>query len=69
MDSSLKGRRQLLRLWKAQDGICPVGDQKITERTGWHHHHIVGGQWADGMWRPTVCCYIPPATSTCIPKR
>ena len=41
MDSSLKGRRQLLRLWKAQDGICPVCDQKITELTGWHNHHIV----------------------------
>ncbi len=41
MDSSLKGRRQLLRLWKAQDGICTVCGQKITELTGWHNHHIV----------------------------
>ena len=41
MDSSLKGRRQLLHLWKAQNSICPVCDQKITELTGWHNHHIV----------------------------
>lgn len=41
MVSTLKGRRQLLRLWKAQDGLCPVCNQKITELTGWHNHHIV----------------------------
>lgn len=41
MASTLKGRRQLLRLWKAQEGICPVCNQKITALTGWHNHHIV----------------------------
>jgi RNA-directed DNA polymerase len=41
MDSSLKGRGQLLRLWKAQDSICPVCDQKISELTWWHKQHIV----------------------------
>ena len=41
MGSTLYGRRRLLRLWKAQDGICPVCNQKITELTGWHSHHII----------------------------
>lgn len=41
MGNTLKGRRQLLNLWKAQKGICPVCDQRITEITGWHNHHII----------------------------
>jgi RNA-directed DNA polymerase len=41
MERTLQGRRRLLRLWKAQQGICPVCNQKITELTGWHNHHIV----------------------------
>jgi RNA-directed DNA polymerase len=41
MADNLKGRRQLLRLWKEQNGICPVCRQKITKLTGWHNHHIV----------------------------
>jgi RNA-directed DNA polymerase len=41
MADDLKGRRQLLRLWQEQDGICPVCHQKITKLTGWHNHHLV----------------------------
>jgi RNA-directed DNA polymerase len=41
MEANLRGRRQLLHLWKAQDGICVVCRQKITTLTGWHNHHIV----------------------------
>lgn len=41
MVSNLKGRRQLLRLWKQQSGICPVCQQKITKITGWNNHHIL----------------------------
>ncbi|CAG0935623.1 Group II intron-encoded protein LtrA [Thermoflexales bacterium] len=41
MANDLRGRRQLLYLWKEQDGICPVCGQKITRLTGWHNHHIV----------------------------
>lgn len=48
MKLSLKGRHQLLYLWKSQNGNCPVCQQKITRDTGWHNHHIVwrtkGGQ-------------------------
>jgi RNA-directed DNA polymerase len=40
MADNLRGRRQLLRLWKEQEGICPACKQKITELTGWHNHHI-----------------------------
>jgi len=41
MADNLQGRRQLLRLWQEQKGICPVCKQKITKLTGWHNHHIV----------------------------
>lgn len=41
MAATLKGRRQLRFLWQEQKGICPVCDQKITQITGWHNHHIV----------------------------
>ena len=41
MEGNLRGRRHLLHLWKEQDGICPVCDQKITKLSGWNNHHIV----------------------------
>jgi len=41
MTHTLKGRRQLLYLWKQQHGLCPVCHQKITRLTGWHNHHVV----------------------------
>jgi len=41
MVENLYGRRQLIRLWKEQNGICPVCKQKITQLTGWHNHHII----------------------------
>jgi RNA-directed DNA polymerase len=41
MTHPLKGRRQLLYLWKHQHGLCPVCHQKITRLTGWHNHHVV----------------------------
>ncbi len=40
MAENLHGRRQLIRLWKEQDGTCPVCKQKITRITGWHNHHV-----------------------------
>ena len=42
MESTLKGKRWLSRLWKEQNGLCPVCQQKITKMTGWHSHHV---QW------------------------
>ena len=41
MEDNLKGRRQLLYLWKEQGGSCPICKQKITKLTGWHNHHII----------------------------
>jgi RNA-directed DNA polymerase len=41
MTHTLKGRRQLLYLWKHQHGLCPVCHQKITRLTGWHNHHVI----------------------------
>jgi RNA-directed DNA polymerase len=41
MARNLRGRRQLLRLWKEQEGLCAMCHQRITELTGWHSHHIV----------------------------
>ena len=41
MTHTLKGRRQLLSLWKHQHGLCPMCRQKITRLTGWHTHHVV----------------------------
>jgi RNA-directed DNA polymerase len=41
MVNTLRGRKQLIRLWKAQNGICPVCQQKITKITGWNNHHIL----------------------------
>lgn len=41
MTHDLKGRRQLLSLWKQQEGLCPACHQKITQLTGWHNHHVV----------------------------
>ncbi len=41
MESSLKGRKALLALWKSQSGVCPACHQRITKLTGWDNHHIV----------------------------
>ena len=40
MTSNLHQRRKLLYLWNEQNGICPFCEQKITQLTGWHNHHI-----------------------------
>jgi RNA-directed DNA polymerase len=41
MESSLKGRKALLALWRSQSGVCPACHQRITKLTGWDNHHIV----------------------------
>lgn len=41
MTQNLRGRRQLLYLWRQQNGQCPVCHQRITRLTGWHNHHVI----------------------------
>ncbi|AMO38145.1 group II intron reverse transcriptase/maturase [Thauera humireducens] len=41
MEKTLEGRHKLRWLWGWQSGICPICDQRITQETGWHLHHIV----------------------------
>src|SRR5260370_27947838 len=41
MAHNLKGKRQLLHLWKQQGGLCPLCNRKITTLTGWQSHHII----------------------------
>jgi RNA-directed DNA polymerase len=41
MQHTLTGKSLLLRLWKEQNGVCPLCLQKVTKATGWHAHHIV----------------------------
>ncbi|GAC1650213.1 MAG: group II intron reverse transcriptase/maturase [Ktedonobacteraceae bacterium] len=41
MERNLTGRRHLLSLWKEQNGICPLCNQRITRMTGWHSHHLI----------------------------
>jgi RNA-directed DNA polymerase len=41
MADDLRGRRQLIRLWREQEGLCPLCQQKITQLTGWHNHHRI----------------------------
>jgi len=41
MLNSLKGKEKHIRLWKEQNGRCPICRQVITKETGWHVHHII----------------------------
>ncbi|MEX3930028.1 group II intron reverse transcriptase/maturase [Paraburkholderia sp. BR10936] len=41
MWKSLEGRKQLIRLWMAQGGDCPVCSQKLADDKTWDSHHIV----------------------------
>lgn len=38
---SLKDRKKIFNLWQSQNGICLICQQKITDKTQWHKHHIV----------------------------
>ncbi len=41
MEASQKRRRQLLRLWFRQGGLCTECGHKITRMTGWRSHKII----------------------------
>ena len=38
---NLKDRGRMFSLWKKQNGICPVCQQRINDETKWHKHHII----------------------------
>jgi len=40
MVNHFHGRKQLIRLWREQKGVCPVCQERITVETGWNNHHI-----------------------------
>lgn len=41
MQNSLRGRKKLIRLWLDQDRRCPICRELITQKSGWHVHHII----------------------------
>jgi RNA-directed DNA polymerase len=41
MLNSLRGRKKLIRLWLDQDRRCPICRELITQKSGWHVHHII----------------------------
>jgi len=41
MKATLEGRRKLRWIWLWQGGNCPLCDQRITQDTGWHLHHVI----------------------------
>ena len=49
MQQKLVGKRMITYLYKRQQGLCPICEQKITEQTGWNAHHLtpkyLGGKW------------------------
>ncbi|MEZ5041138.1 MAG: group II intron maturase-specific domain-containing protein [Saprospiraceae bacterium] len=49
MQQKLVGKRMITYLYKRQQGLCPICQQKITEQTGWNAHHLtpkyLGGKW------------------------
>ena len=46
MAAVLRGKHELLFLWRTQRGVCPVCQEKVTDQTGWQNHHIV--RWVNG---------------------
>lgn len=39
MAQTLAGRRKLYWVWKRQEGKCPICQQPISKKSGWHTHH------------------------------
>ena len=63
MNDKLNSKQQLLSLWRSQQGICPICQQKITELTGWARHHIIwrshgGGDTLDNLVLLHPTCHM-----------
>jgi RNA-directed DNA polymerase len=53
-EDELRGRGRIYYLWKKQNGICPVCQQRIDYDSRWHKHHIIwkihgGGNTLDNL--------------------
>jgi RNA-directed DNA polymerase len=48
MTAQLGNRQEILRLWKRQNGVCPVCRQTITQMTGWDNHHVIWRVYGGG---------------------
>lgn len=44
MLNTLKGKKKVISIWKAQGGKCPGCKEMITSDTPWHVHHVDGRQ-------------------------
>jgi RNA-directed DNA polymerase len=40
MAVTLKGKQKLVYLWQAQNGVCPVCGEILTDEIEWDQHHI-----------------------------
>jgi len=40
MKDRLQGKRRLSYLWQAQNGVCSLCQETLTEETAWEQHHI-----------------------------
>ncbi len=38
---SQQGRKKVVELWKRQRSFCPACNQKISQESGWHIHHLI----------------------------
>ncbi|ECN1504185.1 HNH endonuclease [Salmonella enterica subsp. enterica serovar Newport] len=38
---SQQGRKKVVELWKRQRSLCPACNQKISQESGWHIHHLI----------------------------
>ena len=41
LNSTLNNRKKLIRLWREQEGNCPICQEKITKESGWNLHHVI----------------------------
>jgi RNA-directed DNA polymerase len=41
MTRDVTSSTQFLHLWLTQEGLCPICNQVITRKTGWHNHHVI----------------------------
>jgi RNA-directed DNA polymerase len=64
MLESMSHRKQWIRLYVDQRGLCAVCQCKITKETGWHDHHIVYRTHGGSDALEIAYCCIPTATSS-----